>query len=73
MLEKVLEWIIGGFKNWKTSAAGTVPAIAILSQQLLGIEITPEVQAAIVVVSVWAVGWFSKDSNTVGKPLDLED
>lgn len=49
--------------NWKTSLTVIIGAIAYLVA-IFGIEVSQEVQSAIVVVVLFCVGLFAKDSGT---------
>ena len=52
--------------NWKTTLSAVIPAIALLLNTFGVIDLSTEVQSAIVVVAVTLIGIFAKDSNVTG-------
>jgi purine-cytosine permease-like protein len=55
--------ILTGITNWKTTLTVIIGAIAYLVA-IFGIQVTPEVQQALIVVVLFFVGLFAKDGNT---------
>lgn len=49
--------------NWKTTLAGLIGLIAYVVASF-GVEVSQEVQNAIVVVTVFIVGLFARDAST---------
>lgn len=50
-------------KDYKTTITGVVGALALIVGTFTGLHIGPEVQTAIVALTVAAIGWFAGDSN----------
>lgn len=50
-------------KDYKTTITGVVGALALIVGTFTGLHIGPEVQTAIVALTVAAIGWFASDSN----------
>ena len=48
--------------NWKTSLTALVLGISTVLSQF-GILITPEIQSAVVVLAIVAIGFFAKDAG----------
>lgn len=69
-MNRLLEWFIGGLTNWKTTLSAIVGLAAVLLGQLGIVVITPDQQITIVAFFMLVIGWFAKDSNVAGKPLE---
>ncbi len=62
-LKKSME--VNTMVNWKTTLGAFVTLLAGILP-LLGLQITGEVQAALITVGVFIIGIFAKDSNVTG-------
>lgn len=70
-MKNIFDWFLGGFTSWKTTLAGLIGAIFLLLHNVLGYPIvTTDQLATVVAFIVFVIGYFSKDSNAVGKPTD---
>lgn len=68
---KIIEIIAGGFTNWKTTLSAFVAMAFILLHNVFGFaSVSQEMQMQIIAVAVFLVGYFSKDADKSGKPLD---
>ncbi len=59
--------ILSGLTNWRTTLTAVIGAIAYIVA-VFGIQVTPEVQSALVVVILFFVGLFAKDGSTGSQP-----
>lgn len=62
----LLQWLLGGLTNWKTTVTAIVGAGAVLLGTFHVITITPEQQGTIIAFALLVIGWFAKDSNSTG-------
>jgi hypothetical protein len=51
--------------NWKTTLGAIITALAVVLEQF-GIDISPELQNALIVIGVTIIGIFAKDYNVTG-------
>lgn len=57
---------MGNFSsNWKTTVTALVGAVASIVAQF-GFNVTPEIQTAIITVTVLVIGFFAKDGDKTG-------
>lgn len=65
--------ILAGYtmKDWKTTITGLVGALAYLLGALHIVELSPEVQNSIIVLTVALIGWFATDAKK--EPVEPAD
>jgi len=56
--------------DWKTTITGVVGAIAYLLSALKIIDLSPDFQNAIIVITVTLIGWFAKDADSASGTKD---
>ena len=54
-----------GLKNWKTTVAAVVGAIASLVSHF-GLNLGPEVQGVIITLTMLVIGYFTQDADKTG-------
>ncbi len=69
----LLQWFLGGLTNWKTTVTAIVGAAAVLLGTFHILTITPDQQLTIIAFVMLVVGWFAKDSNSVGSVQEQVD
>jgi hypothetical protein len=69
-MQNLMDWILGGFVNWKTTVTGIVTAILVLLNGTGYIHLTENERATVVAALIIVFSWFAKDSNQTGKPTD---
>ena len=63
MIQSILNSILGGFTNPKTTVTGLVGAVVVLLHTFGVITITPEQKDAFIVVIITVMAWFTRDSD----------
>jgi hypothetical protein len=63
MLDGILNSILHGFTNWKTSLTSILGAVALILSNFHVLTITADQQTTLVAAIIIVVGWFAKDAT----------
>lgn len=69
-MNNIMDWLLGGFVNWKTTVTGVATGVLILLSGLGYIHITDAERQTVIGALLILFSWFVKDANQTGKPSD---